>query len=128
MIFFFFLNSTIAHVADVTPLRKTYYLEATENKSLEEHLVRYGPSTSQLRDIQKWNPQVNNFHRIVVETRPYIEISYENYLSSETKFEGHSQSKKIAVLREVNKSPPPVVKRLPSAIMKTSQVVSKAIV
>jgi hypothetical protein len=126
MMFFFFLNLTIAHAADLRPLIKTYYLVATENKSLEEHLVRYGLSTSQLREIQKWNPQVNNFDRIAVGTRLYIEVPYENYLLSKTKFEGHSQSKKIAVLRKMNKFPPPVVNRLPSAVRKTSQVVSRA--
>lgn len=134
MIFFFFLNLTIAHAADVRPLIKTYYLVATENKSLEEHLVRYGLNDSQLRDIQKWNPQVNNFHRIAVGTRLYIEVPYENYLLSKTRFEGHSQRKETAAVREVNASPPPlvtrpakpIVKRLPSAVRKTSQVVSRA--
>jgi hypothetical protein len=134
MIFFFFLNLTIAHAADVTPLIKTYYFVATENKSLEEHLVRYRLNDSQLRDIQKWNPQVNNFHRIAVGTRLYIEVPYENYLLSKTRFEGHSQRKETAAVREVNASPPPlvtrpakpIVKRLPSAVRKTSQVVSRA--
>jgi hypothetical protein len=134
MIIFFFLNLTIAHAADARPLIKTYYLVATENKSLEEHLVRYDLNDSQLRDIKKWNPQVNDFHRIAVGTRLYIEVPYENYLLSKTRFEGQSQRKEIAALSEVKetpspvekKSPTPVVKRLPSAVRQASQAVSRA--